>query len=166
MILKPMHDWAVIRPSEAMERTAGGLYIPETAKEKPREGIVVAIGPGALEEEKFGKKKVEKKDRRFIPTIVKPGDRVLYEQYADRTYKVGHDELVLVRERDLLGTLTGEAAKPRELPSFTSSAGSTALVPAASVRTKPVAAKTPAKKAAPAGKTTKKPAAKKKTKNK
>jgi len=54
MKIKPLNDWAVIVPSEAMTRTAGGLFIPEAAKEKPAEGIVEAIGPGALEEEKRG----------------------------------------------------------------------------------------------------------------
>ncbi|HLE41624.1 MAG TPA: co-chaperone GroES, partial [Nitrospirota bacterium] len=82
MKLRPLHDWAVIRPSEAEERTAGGLYIPDTARDKPHEGVVEAIGPGAYEQEKFGKKKKEGEERKFIPTTVKPGDRVLYQSYA------------------------------------------------------------------------------------
>lgn len=104
MNLRPLHDWAVIRPSEADEMTAGGLYIPDTAKDKPHEGVVEAVGPGAYEDEK-GKKKGEKKERRFVPTSVKPGDRVLYERYAGQTYKIGEAERVLVRERDILGIL-------------------------------------------------------------
>ena len=81
MKLKPLHDWAVVVPSEAESRTAGGLYIPDSAKEKPEEGVVEAIGPGAYEEKKRGKKE-EKKERKFIPTTVKPGDTVLWHAAA------------------------------------------------------------------------------------
>ena len=124
MKLKPMHDWAVIVPSEAEARTAGGLFIPETAKEKPEEGVVEAIGPGAFEEEKHGKKKEEKKERKFIPTTVKPGDRVLFERYAGQTYKVGDAERILVRERDILGLLE----RPARIPAVTSSPSATAIM--------------------------------------
>jgi chaperonin GroES len=127
MKLQPMNDWAVVRPSDAAEKTAGGLYIPDSAKEKPREGVVEAIGPGAFEEEKYGKKK-EKKDRKFIPTTVKPGDLVLYERYAGQTYTIDNEELVLVRERDILGILSGAGRKPLQIPASTSAKGTTALV--------------------------------------
>ncbi len=106
MKLKPLNDWAVIRPTAAEAKTAGGLFIPETAREKPQEGVVEAIGPGAYEEEKAGVKKEEKKERRFIPTTVKPGERVLYEKYAGKTYTIGGEDLVLVRERDIIGILS------------------------------------------------------------
>jgi chaperonin GroES len=128
MKLQPMNDWAVVRPSDAAEKTAGGLYIPDSAKEKPQEGVVEAIGPGAYEEEKYGKKKIEKKDRKFIPTTVKPGDKVLYERYAGQTYTIGNEDLVLVRERDILGILSGEVRIPLQLPASTSDGGTTALV--------------------------------------
>ncbi len=105
MKLKPLSDWAVIRPTTAEAKTAGGLFIPETAQEKPQEGVVEAIGPGAFEEEKVGEKKKEKKERRFIPTTVKPGERVLYEKFAGKTYTIGGEDLVLVRERDIIGIL-------------------------------------------------------------
>ena len=127
MKLKPMHDWAVIRPSDAAEKTAGGLFIPESAKEKPQEGVVESIGPGAYEEEKHGKKKVEKKDRRFIPTTVKPGDLVLYERYAGQTYTISGEDRVLVRERDILGILSG-GPTPLQITATTSSKEATALV--------------------------------------
>jgi len=127
MNLKPLHDWAVIRPSEAKERTAAGIYIPDTAKEKPQEGIVEAIGPGAFEEEKKWRKKTgEKKERRFVPTTVRPGDRVIYEQYAGQTYKIGEAERVLVRERDILGTLPA-APEPLQIPPSTTTSGPTEL---------------------------------------
>ena len=128
MKLKPMNDWAVIRPSDAAEKTAGGLYIPDSAKEKPQEGVVEAIGPGAYEEEKFGKKKDEKKKRKFIPTTVKPGDLVLYERYAGQTYAIEGEDLVLVRERDVLGILSGDGRKPLQISSTTSAKGTTAIV--------------------------------------
>ena len=107
MKLIPQQDWAVIRPTVAAEKTAGGLYIPDSAKEKPQEGIVEAIGPGAYEEEKTEGKKEEKKERKFVPTTVKPGTKVLYERYAAKTYTIDGQELVLVRERDILGTISG-----------------------------------------------------------
>jgi chaperonin GroES len=129
MKLKPLHDWAVIRPFEAEEMTAGGLYIPDAAKEKTHEGVVEAIGPGAYEEEKYGKKKDKNKERRFVPTTVKPGDRALYEQYADRTYKIDGEELVLVRERDILGILPERQPKPLQIPAVTSTRGTAAVVP-------------------------------------
>jgi len=147
MKLTPMNDWAVIRPTDAMERTAGGLYIPDTAKEKPHEGIVEAIGPGAFEEEKFGKKKDKKKERKFISTTVKPGERVLYERYAGQTYTIDGEDRVLVRERDILGVLSAEGQKPIQIPASTSAKGATAIV-------KRKAAAVPMKK-------TKKPAVKK-----
>lgn len=128
MKLQPMNDWAVVRPSDAMEKTAGGLYIPDSAKEKPQQGVIEAIGPGAFEEEKYGKKKIEKKDRKFIPTTVKPGDLVLYERYAGQTYSIDNEDLVLVRERDILGILSGEGSKPLQLPASTSAKGTTAIV--------------------------------------
>jgi chaperonin GroES len=133
MKLKPLHDWAVIRPFEAEEMTAGGIYIPDAAKTKPQEGLVEAIGPGAYEDEKYGRNKKDKKERRFIPTSVKPGDQVIYEQYAGQTYTIDGEDLILVRERDILGILMGSSRsvadpRPIQIPSSTSTAGSTALV--------------------------------------
>ena len=126
MPIKPLNDWAVIVPSEAVERTAGGLYIPDAAKEKPAEGVVESIGPGALEEEGYGKKKKEKKDRKFIATTVKPGECVLYERYAGTKIEVEGKDRVLVRERNILGIFVGGASsndpKPLLLPSKTSAA--------------------------------------------
>ncbi len=147
MKLKPLHDWAVIRPSEAAEVTAGGLFIPDTAKDKPQEGVIEAIGPGAYEEEKGRKKKGEKKERRFIPTTVKPGDRVLYERYAGQTYKIDGEERIIVRERDILGILPeGQSASPKpQVPTAAASAGSTAG-PSRKSKPKKTAAKKPGKK--------------------
>jgi chaperonin GroES len=151
MKLKPLHDWAVIRPSAADERTSGGLYIPDTAKQKPEQGLVEAIGPGAYEQEKYGKKKKEQKERKFIPTTVKPGDHVLFERYAGQTYDTGTEELILVRERDILGLLPeGPPVRPRftesprQIPAATSSPAQTGL---AKTATTAMAKSTPPKTA-------------------
>ncbi len=169
MKLRPLHDWTVILPSTGNEMTAGGLYIPDTAKVKPQEGVIEAVGPGAYEEEKRGKKKEEEKKRKFIPTSVKPGDHVIYERYAGQTYKINGEERILVRERDILGILK---ERPLQIPSMTSASGTTALAkpelpsraeaprpektagkmvkkPAGRVATKPSPKKKTAKKAAP-----------------
>ncbi|HSQ77639.1 MAG TPA: co-chaperone GroES, partial [Nitrospirota bacterium] len=145
-------------------RTAGGLYIPDSAKEKPEEGVVEAIGPGAYEEEKRGKKKDEKKERKFIPTIVKPGDRVLYERYAGQTYKVDNEERMLVRERDILGLID----RPLQIPAVTTTRSATAIMerplsPLMNVRQKKASAKTVKKKAKKAAKAPVKKAVKKAT---
>lgn len=132
MKLRPLQDWAVILPSGAEEMTAGGIYIPDTAKTKPHEGVVEAIGPGAYEEEKHGKKKEAGKERKFTPTTVKPGDRVLYEPYAGRTYKIDGEERILVRERDILG-MVGPAKEAPE-----KSSEKPAVKPAATVAKKTV----------------------------
>ncbi len=123
MKLKPLHDWAVVIPADAAQRTAGGLYIPDSAKEKPEEGVVEAIGPGAYEEEKPGKKK-DGKERKFIPTTVKPGDRILFERWSGKTHTIGTEERILVRERDILGLID----RPLQIPAATSSDSPTALV--------------------------------------
>jgi chaperonin GroES len=165
MKLKPLHDWAVIVPSEAASRTAGGLYIPDSAKEKPEEGVVEAIGPGAYEEKKRGKKKEEKKDRKFIPTTVKPGDRVLYERYAGQTYTIDNEERVLVRERDILGLID----RPLQIPAATTPRSTTAIMerpapsPVMKMQQKKVSGKTVKKKAKKAAKAPVKKAVKKKT---
>ncbi len=159
MNLKPLHDWAVIMPSEAEARTAGGLYIPDTAQEKPEEGVVEAIGPGAFEEEKRGKKKEEKKERKFIPTTVKPGDRVLYERYAGQNYKIGNEERILVRERDILGWIERPV---RQIPASTTTRSTTALMerPASSPLMKVQTAKAAGKAVKKTKKATKKAAKK------
>jgi chaperonin GroES len=141
MKLRPLHDWTVIRPSEAEDVTAGGLYIPDTAKDKPQEGVIESVGPGAYEEEKGKKKKDEKKERRFVPTTVRPGDRVIYERYAGQTYKIGSEERILVRERDILGILPEhQAPRPRPLQIPASTTGPS---PSALVKSSPLSAEQP-----------------------
>jgi chaperonin GroES len=164
MNLKPLHDWAVIRQSLAEDMTEGGLYIPDAAKDKPREGVVEAIGPGAYEEEKERKKKSEKKERRFIPSTVKPGARVLYGQYAGQTYQIDGEERILVRERDILGILPAKPERvkrdlpPLQIPALTSQPGQTAVAKRATTAITPVSPKQVETK--PAKKTAKKTAKK------
>jgi chaperonin GroES len=101
MKLRPINDWALIRPRPEPEKTAGGIFIPDVAKEKPQEGDVLSIGGGHFKEEEDKKGKVI--DRKFVPTVVKPGDRVLYEKYGVTKVEIGGEELVLVREDNILG---------------------------------------------------------------
>jgi chaperonin GroES len=110
MVIQPLQDWALIEPSEAKGKTTGGLFIPDTAKEKPVEGTVLAVGKGRWEtpEEKSGSKpnrKQEKEEKIFRPTVLKAGDRVLYEKYSTTEVELDDKELVLVRESDVLGLL-------------------------------------------------------------
>jgi len=107
MGLQPLQDWALIEPSEAKEKTAGGLVIPDSAKEKPVEGKVLAVGTGRWDtpEKKFGITPKKKEEKVFMPTVLKPGDQVLYEKYGTTEIDLDGKELVLVRESDVLGLL-------------------------------------------------------------
>jgi chaperonin GroES len=108
MRLQPLQDWVLIEPSNAKDKTVGGLFIPDTAKEKPVEGTVLAVGKGRWEmpEKKSGsrsKKKQEKEKKIFKPTVLKLGDHVLFEKYGSTEVELDGKELVLVRELDVLG---------------------------------------------------------------
>ncbi len=104
MKVKPLHDWAVIKPKEAEDRTTGGIILPETAKDQPQEGKVVAIGEGRFKEKRD--KKGDVTERKFVKTVVKPDDRVLYDKVGATEITVDGEEIVLVREDDILGWLT------------------------------------------------------------
>ena len=105
MGMQPLQDWALIEPSEAKGKTTGGLFIPDTAKEKPVEGKVLAVGKGRWEtpEEKPGSKPKKKEKKVFKPTVLKLGDQVLYEKFGTTDVELDGKELVLVREADVLG---------------------------------------------------------------
>ncbi|MGQ9627792.1 MAG: co-chaperone GroES [Anaerolineae bacterium] len=92
--LKPLSDRVVVEPVEQEEKTASGIILPETAKEKPQEGIVLAVGPGRYGEE----------DER-IPMEVKEGDRVLFAKYAGTEVKLEDKKLLILRESDILAIL-------------------------------------------------------------
>lgn len=105
MGFQPLQDWVLIEPSEAQEKTSGGIFIPDTAKEKPAEGAVLAVGKGRWDskEKKWGRKSKENEEKVFTATVLKPGDRVLYEKYGTTPVDLDGKELVLVRESDVLG---------------------------------------------------------------
>lgn len=87
--LTPLHDRVLIRPAKAEEKTAGGIIIPDTAKEKPQRGVVVAAGPG-------------KKDE---PVTVKAGNTVLYGKYSGTEIRIDGEDLLIMRESDILAIL-------------------------------------------------------------
>jgi chaperonin GroES len=103
MKFRPLHDRVVVRRIEEDERTRGGIIIPDTAKEKPQQGEIVAVGPGALDE----KGKVQ-------PLDVKPGDRVLFGKWSGTEVKLNGQELLIMKESDILGVLEGVAAKKQK----------------------------------------------------
>ena len=100
MKFKPLQDRVLIRRLESEEKTAGGIIIPDTAKEKPMEGEVVAVGPGTRSE-----------DGKLHPLDVKPGDRVLFGKWSGTEVKIDGEELVIAKESDILGIVEGSAAK-------------------------------------------------------
>jgi chaperonin GroES len=92
MKIQPLHDRVIVKRVEEEETTKGGIIIPDTAKEKPMEGIVVAVGSGKIEGE--GKKKV--------PLEVKEGDRVLFSKYAGTEIKIDGEEHLIMKEEDII----------------------------------------------------------------
>jgi len=94
--IKPLEDRIVVRPLEAEQTTASGLVIPDTAKEKPQEGEVVAVGPGRFNEDG---------DER-IPMDISVGDKVIYSKYGGTEVKYGGDELLILSARDVLAVVS------------------------------------------------------------
>ena len=94
MKFRPLHDRVVVRRIDPEERTAGGIIIPDTVKEKPQQGEVVAVGPGARDE--TGK---------VVALDVKPGDRVLFGKWSGTEVRIDGDELLIMKESDILGVL-------------------------------------------------------------
>ena len=94
MNFRPLHDRVLVRRVEAEEKTAGGIIIPDTAKEKPMEGEVVAVGPGARDE----KGQIQALD-------VKAGDRVLFGKWSGTEVKLDGDELLIMKESDIMGVI-------------------------------------------------------------
>lgn len=92
--INPLSDYVVAQLETTSNKTASGLYIPESAKEKPKTAKVVAIGPGKVGD-----------DNERIPMTVKVGDRIIYKDYATTDVKVGDQEYILIREEDILATV-------------------------------------------------------------
>ena len=94
MKFRPLHDRVVVKRIDAEEKTKGGIIIPDTAKEKPQEGEVVAVGPGARDE--TGK---------LVPLDLKIGDRVLFGKWSGTEVKIDGEELLIMKESDIMGVV-------------------------------------------------------------
>ncbi|MGC2045348.1 MAG: co-chaperone GroES [Pseudolabrys sp.] len=91
---RPLHDRVVLRRINAEEKTKGGIIIPDTAKEKPQEGEVIAVGPGGRDE-----------SGKLIPIDVKPGSRVLFGKWSGTEVKLDGEELLIMKESDIMGVI-------------------------------------------------------------
>jgi len=94
MQFRPLHDRVVVRRLEGEEKTKGGIIIPDTAKEKPQEGEVIAVGPGARDE-----------SGKLVPLDVKAGDRVLFGKWSGTEVKIDGQDLLIMKESDIMGVL-------------------------------------------------------------
>jgi chaperonin GroES len=103
MQFRPLHDRVVVRRIEEDERTKGGIIIPDTAKEKPQQGEVIAVGPGARDEKGV-----------IQPLDVKAGDRVLFGKWGGTEVKIDGEELLIMKESDIMGVLEGTAASKKK----------------------------------------------------
>jgi len=99
MKFRPLHDRVLVRRVEGEAKTAGGIIIPDTAKEKPQEGEVVAVGPGARDE-----------NGKLVPVDVKAGDRVLFGKWSGTEVKIDGEELIIMKESDIMGILDNTKA--------------------------------------------------------
>ena len=94
MKFRPLHDRVVVKRIEAEEKSAGGIIIPDTAKEKPSQGEVIAVGPGGRDE-----------SGKLIPIDVKEGDRVLFGKWSGTEVKIDGQELLIIKESDIMGVI-------------------------------------------------------------
>ena len=95
MAFRPLHDRVVVRRVDSEEKSAGGIIIPDTAKEKPSEGVIVSVGPGARDE-----------SGKIIAPDVKEGDRVLFGKWSGTEVKLNGQDLLIMKESDIMGVLT------------------------------------------------------------
>jgi chaperonin GroES len=103
MKFRPLHDRVVVRRIDADQKTAGGIIIPDTAKEKPMEGEILAVGPGARDE--AGK---------IVALDVKPGDRVLFGKWSGTEVKIDGQDLLIMKESDIMGVLEGTSKSSKK----------------------------------------------------
>jgi len=103
MKFRPLHDRIVVKRITAEEKTAGGIIIPDTAKEKPMEGEVVAVGPGARNEQ-----------GQIVALDVKAGDRVLFGKWSGTEVKLDGEELLIMKETDIMGIIEGTPAATKK----------------------------------------------------
>ena len=102
MKFRPLHDRVVVRRLDAEEKTAGGIIIPDTAKEKPMEGEVIAAGPGARNEQ-----------GQIVALDVKAGDRMLFGKWSGTEVKIDGEDLLIMKESDIMGIIEGGVAKKK-----------------------------------------------------
>src|SRR6202012_5216092 len=102
MKFRPLHDRVVIRRLNAEEKSAGGIIIPDTAQEKPMEGEIVAVGPGARNEQGH-----------LVALDVKAGDKILFGKWSGTEVKLDGEELLIMKESDIMGIIEGGAAKKK-----------------------------------------------------
>ena len=102
MKFRPLHDRVVVKRIDAEEKSAGGIIIPDTAQEKPQEGEVIAVGPGALDDS----------GKRVVPEV-KAGDRVLFGKWSGTEVKIDGQELLIMKESDIMGIIDEPVAKKK-----------------------------------------------------
>jgi chaperonin GroES len=103
MKFRPLHDRVVVRRLDAEEKTAGGIIIPDTAQEKPMEGEIIAVGPGARDEQ-----------GQIVALDVKAGDRILFGKWSGTEVKLDGQELLIMKESDIMGIIEGAPAAKRK----------------------------------------------------
>ncbi len=103
MNFRPLHDRVVVRRLEGDERSSGGIIIPDTAKEKPMEGEVLAVGSGARDD-----------SGKLVPLDVKAGDRVIFGKWSGTEVKIDGEELLIMKESDIMGIMAVAARKPQK----------------------------------------------------
>src|ERR1700759_2506788 len=100
MKFRPLHDRVVVKRVAEEEKTKGGIIIPDTAKEKPMEGEIVSVGPGARDE-----------SGKLVPLDVKAGDRILFGKWSGTEIKLDGEDLLIMKESDIMGIIEGQPAK-------------------------------------------------------
>src|SRR5437763_6147992 len=103
MNFRPLHDRVVVKRVDSEEKTKGGIIIPDTAKEKPQEGEVIAVGPGARDE-----------NGKVVPLDVKKGDRILFGKWSGTEVKIDGEDLLIMKESDIMGVVEGSAATTKK----------------------------------------------------
>jgi chaperonin GroES len=103
MKFRPLHDRVVVRRIEGNERTAGGIIIPDTAKEKPQEGEIIAVGAGARDE-----------SGKIVALDVKVGDRILFGKWSGTEVKIDGEDLLIMKESDVMGVIEGHAKSSKK----------------------------------------------------
>ena len=102
MNFRPLHDRVVVQRIDAETKTKGGIIIPDTAKEKPQEGEIIAVGPGARDE-----------SGKLVPLDVKAGDRILFGKWSGTEVKIDGEELLIMKESDIMGVIEGTVASKK-----------------------------------------------------